>query len=197
MIRMLLRPPARPAEVIADALRVFAAIGIVIAGIGWGPMSALSLALTFAALLLPRLLGLRPGFDIAFGAITLASTWSSVLDLYLTTRWWDIPMHFLTNGIWAALVYIVLVRVEVIADAATLPRPVLSAAVATTAIGLAIGVLWEIFEWFGHTFIDSEIFVGYLDSIGDLVVGGLGSLVAGLGMRVLLGRASVPISSAR
>ena len=31
----------------------------------------------------------------------------------------------------------------------------------TTALGLSLGVLWEIFEWFGHTFIDGEIYVGY------------------------------------
>jgi hypothetical protein len=44
------------------------------------------------------------------------------------------------------------------------------------------------FEWFGKTFIDGEIYVGYQDSIGDLVQGGLGSLLAGLLMPVLTAR---------
>lgn len=191
MIRALLRAPASPAEIFADALRVLAAISIIVAGIGWGPQGALSLAATFGVMLFPRLLGLPPAFDIIFCVATLAASWSSVTDLYLTARWWDIPMHFLTNGIWAALLYVALVRFEVIADAATLPRPLLSAAVMTTALGLSIAVFWELFEWFSHTFIDSEVFVGYRDSIGDMAVGGLGSLLAGLSMRMLLGRERV------
>lgn len=187
MIRELLRAPVGPAQVTADVLRVMAAISIVVAGIGWGLQGALSLAAAFAALLLPRLLRLPPGFDIAFGAATLVACWSSVTDLYFSVRWWDLPMHFLTNGVWAALLYVVLVRSGTIAGTTTLRRPRLSTAVMTTALGLSIAVLWELFEWAGHTFVDSRILVGYRDSIGDMVAGGLGSLLAGLGMRTLLG----------
>ncbi len=190
MIRTLLRRP-EGAEVVADALRAAAAIGIIVAWVGWGPMSGLSLLGAFIAMLLPRALGVRPSVDIAFCAITLAAVWSSVLQIYITTPWWDLPMHFLTNGVYAALCYMVLVRFEVIADAETLPHPVLSAAVMTTALGLSLGVFWELFEWFGHTFIDDGIYVGYEDSLGDLVSGGLGSLFAGLSMRYLTARSQV------
>jgi hypothetical protein len=198
MIRTLLRAPAGVAEVFADLLRLLAVISIVVAGIGWGPLSAVSFVSALIVMLVPRLLGLSPRFDIAFGAVILASTWSSVLGVYLTTRWWDLPMHFLTNGLCAALLYVVLVRLGIVADAATLPRPMLSTAVVTTALGLSLGAFWEFFEWFGHTFIDGEIFVGYIDSLGDLFWGGLGSLLAGCGMRFLMGRsrtATEPLSS--
>jgi hypothetical protein len=188
MIRTLLRAPTGAAEGVADALRVLGVISIVVAGVGWGPLSAVSFASAVVVMLVPRLLGLRPRFDITFGAVILASTWSSVLGVYITTRWWDLPMHFLTNGLCAALLYNVLVRLEVVADAATLPRPMLTAAVVTTALGLSLGALWEFFEWFGHTFIDGEIYVGYVDSLGDLIWGGLGSLLAGCSMRFLTGR---------
>ena len=188
MARMLLRPPSGAAEVVADGLRVLAVISIVVAGIGWGALSALSFVFAFAAMLIPRALRVRPAFDIAFCAAVLVSTWSSVMGIYLSTRWWDMPMHFLTNGLCAAMLYVVLVRLRVLADAETLPRPVLSAAVMVTALGLAIGVLWELFEWFGLNYIDPEIFVGYVDTIGDLVQGGLGSLAAGLCMRTLAGQ---------
>lgn len=191
MIRTLFQAPSTPGEVAADGIRVLGAISIIVAAVGWGPAAALSLAFAVIAMFSPRVLGLAPAFDILFGVATLAATWSSVTDLYLTARWWDIPMHFLTNGIWAALAYVVLVRLGVLADAATLPRPLLSTALTVTALGLSIAVLWEVFEWFGHTFIDSEIFVGYRDSIGDMVVGGFGSLLAGLGLRLLLGRVEV------
>ncbi|ASD23644.1 hypothetical protein B7495_17200 [Cryobacterium sp. LW097] len=185
MIHTLLRRPSGLAEATADALRALALVGIVVAGVGWGPLSGISLALVAGGMLLPRLLGLRPSVDIAFGVVVLVAVWSSVLGIYLTTRWWDLPVHFLTNGLCAALLYIVLVQFKVLADADTLPRPMLSAAVVTTTLGLALGVLWEVFEWFGHTYLDPEIFVGYNDSIGDLVWGGAGALLAGCGMSYL------------
>ncbi|TFC58228.1 hypothetical protein [Cryobacterium sp. TMB1-7] len=185
MIHTLLRRPSGLAEATADALRALALVGIVVAGVGWGPLSGISLALVAGGMLLPRLLGLRPSVDIAFGVVVLVAVWSSVLGIYLTTRWWDLPVHFLTNGLCAALLYIVLVQFRVLADADTLPRPMLSAAVVTTTLGLALGVLWEVFEWFGHTYLDPEIFVGYNDSIGDLVWGGAGALLAGCGMSYL------------
>lgn len=188
MIRALLRAPAGPAEIAADGIRTLALLSIVIAGIGWGMLSAISFAFATVVMFVPRLLRLRPGFDIAFGIVVLASTWSSVLGIYLTTRWWDLPMHFATNGLSAALLYILLVRVEVVADHRTLPHPVLSAAVVTTAIGVTLGVLWEFFEWFAHTFIDEQIFVGYVDSLGDVLWGGLGSLLAGFGVTWFMAR---------
>jgi len=179
MVRTLLRAPRGAAEMTADALRLLAVVGIVVAGIGWGPVEGASLAVVAGGMLLPRVMDLRPSVDIAFGIVILVAAWSSVLEIYITTRWWDIPVHFLTNGLCAAVLYVLLVRGRILADATTLPRPMLSAVVMTTAVGLSLGVLWEIWEWFGHTFIDGEIFVGYVDSIGDLVWGGFGALVAG------------------
>ena len=192
MIQTQLRRPSGVAEVTADALRAVALVGIVVASVGWGPLPGVSLALAAGGMLLPRLLGLRPSVDIAFGVVVLVAVWSSVLDIYLTTRWWDLPVHFVTNGLCAALLYIVLAQVRVVADAATLPRPMLSTVVVTTALGLALGVFWEIFEWFGNTFLDPEIFVGYTDTIGDLVWGGAGALLAGCFMPYLAGSVAAP-----
>lgn len=182
----LRRRPNGPAEFVADGLRVIALVCIVVAGIGWGPLGAVSLAFVSAAMLLPRALGVRPGFDIAYGVIALVSVWSSVTDLYVTVKWWDIPMHFLMNGLAAAVGYMLFERARVVAAASTLPRPLLSTTLVTTAIGLSLGTFWEMFEWFGKTFIDGEIYVGYRDTIGDIVWGGLGSLIAGLLMPVLI-----------
>lgn len=190
MIREMVRAPNGVAETVADVLRIVAVIGIVVAGVGWGPIAGVSLAFVAVGMLLPRLLGVRPSFDIAFGVVALVAVWSSVLDIYLSTRWWDLPMHFLTNGLSAALCYIMLVQLGVVADAATLQKPMLSAAVTTIALGLSLGVLWEIFEWFGHTFIDQEIYVGYVDSVGDLAWGGAGALVAGCSMSFLTARSA-------
>lgn len=189
LLANLRRRPHGPAELVADGLRVLAVASIVVAGIGWGAKGASSFAVVSVAMLLPRALAVRPGFDIAYCVIALVSTWSSVTDLYGTVTWWDLPMHFLMNGLAAATCYILLVRLRVIPDAATLPRPLLSYTVLTTTIGAALSAFWEMFEWFTTTFLDPATSLGYLDTVSDMVVGTLGSLVAGLLMPVL---ASVP-----
>ena len=185
LLANLRRRPHGPAELVADGLRVLAVASIVVAGIGWGAKGASSFAVVSVAMLLPRALGVRPGFDIAYCVIALVSTWSSVTDLYGTVRWWDLPMHFLMNGLAAATCYILLVRLRVIPDAATLPRPLLSYVVLTTTIGAALSAFWEMFEWFTTTFLDPATVLGYLDTVSDMVVGTAGSLVAGLLMPVL------------
>ncbi|MEK8228690.1 hypothetical protein NKG05_25870 [Oerskovia sp. M15] len=45
-----------------------------------------------------------------------------------------------------------------------------------------LALLWETGEWAGATFVDESINVGYVDTLGDLAAGGIGSLLAGLVM---------------
>jgi hypothetical protein len=188
MIRTQLRPVG-VAELSADVLRAVGLVSIVVAGFGWGPIAGVSVSLAAGGMVIPRLLGLRPSVDIAFGLTLLVAVWSSVLDIYVTTPWWDLPVHLVTNGLCAAVLYILLQRARVLPDAAALPRPLLTTVVVTTALGCALGVIWEVLEWLGHTFLDPAIFVGYTDTIGDLVWGAAGSVLAGLAMTFLAGRA--------
>ncbi|GAA1059318.1 hypothetical protein [Agromyces bracchium] len=181
----LTRRAEGPGEIAADVLRLIALICIPIAGIGWGPLGLVSLTFVSAAMVLPRVLHVRPALDISFGVIALVSVWSSVTDLYVSVRWWDIPMHFLMNGLAAVIAVLLFVRLRLIADPQRLPRPVLAAVLVTTAFGFGLAVIWEVFEWFGKNFIDDDIYVDYRDTIGDLVWGGLGSALGGLALPVL------------
>ena len=185
LLRNLRRPPRGPAELVADLLRLVAVASIVIAGVGWGAKGASSFAVVSVAMLLPRLLAVRPGFDIAYGVVALVSTWSSVTDLYGVVRWWDLPMHFLMTGLAAATCYVLLVRLRLVEDVAPLPRPRLSYAVLTTTIGAALSAFWEMFEWFTTTFLDPATVLGYQDTVADMVLGTLGSLLAGMLLPVL------------
>jgi hypothetical protein len=180
-----LRRPDGSDEIVADALRGLGVLSVVIGGIHWGFVEVAVFALTLLGMLVPRFLGLRPGFDIAVGGTLLVAAWSGVFELYTRVAWLDVLIHFSANGLLAALIFVVAVRAGVVADVEPGTPSLLRSALLTTVFGLAAGVLWEMGEWAGHTLIDPAIFVGYNDTIGDLAVGGLGSLLAGLGIRLL------------
>ena len=52
--------------------------------------------------------------------------------------------------------------------------------VVTLSLGLAIGALWEIFEWSSDHVFGSHLVHGETDTVGDLVSDGSGALVGGL-----------------
>lgn len=175
-----LRPPRGIAEYLADALRVIGLLSVVVAAIWSTPTDAGILALGLPALMVPRALGMRAGFDIAVGATVLVAAGSNVLDLYRTVVGWDLVVHFVCTGVIAAAGYLVLARCRVVPaqhDAAFAKR---TAIVICIAVGLAVSAVWEMIEWAGRTFITTEIYVTYEDTIGDMAMGGLGAVVAGL-----------------
>jgi hypothetical protein len=174
-----LRRPNGTDEWAADVVRTLGVVSVIVGGIHWGFVEVAVFALTLLGMLVPRFLGVRPGFDIAIGVTLLVAAWSGVFELYTSIDWLDIVIHFAANGLLAALIFAVAARSGMVAAAEPGSSRV-GPALLTTVFGLAAGALWEMGEWAGHTLIDPAIFVGYDDTIGDLAVGGLGSLLAGL-----------------
>lgn len=179
MIENFLRPPRTPLASLADALRVVGLFSVVAAALWWQPTDAGILAFALPALLLPRFVGVRPGFDIAFGVTVLVAAWSNVLDLYTSVNGWDLLVHFVATGVVAAMCYLWLARLRVVSDPAT-PPGARAPLVLVPALGLALSALWEMVEWIGYTFISDEIFVEYTDTISDMAIGGVGALLAGI-----------------
>ncbi|MDO9397175.1 MAG: hypothetical protein Q7T71_11565 [Herbiconiux sp.] len=179
MIERFLRRPSGPGEVVADLLRMLGAVGVVVAAVWFSPTDAGVLAFVLPGLLLPRFLGARWGFDIAYCVTLLAAGWSNVLDLYTRVPWWDIVVHVACTGVIAAMVHLLLVRTGVIVEPPGPRAARVAPVVLTLMIGLAVSALWEMVEWFGKAFISASIFVAYDDTIGDMAVGGLGALAAG------------------
>ena len=182
-----LRPPRTVSEWTADALRLIGVLGVVAAAIWLQPTDAGIAALALPALMLPRMLGLRAWFDVTVCVTVLAAAWSNVFGLYTSIPGWDLVLHFACTGVLAAVVAVVLSRTGVVAltrDAGARARTPL---VLLPLIALAISALWEMVEWLGKTYVSDVIFVTYQDTIGDMVFGGLGGIVAG----VVLARAGV------
>src|SRR5690606_1477138 len=128
---------------------------------------------------LARVLALPGWLQAALGAAMLAAAGASVLGLYESVTWVDIPAHFLLNGLVAASLGTVLLRAGLLADPRT-RRGRAGIALTTTTTGVALGVVWEIAEWVGFTYVDPSVYVYYGDTIGDLSAGGAGCLAAGL-----------------
>lgn len=190
MIENFLRPPRTLAEWVADGLRVLGVLGVVVAAIWFTPTDAGILAFTLPALVGARFIGVPPAFDIAFSVTVQIAAWSNVVDLYRTVEWWDVVVHLVCTAVLTAMLYELLARLDVVPG---LGAPMLkrrTVIVAFTCVGLAISALWEMVEWIGFVGITDDIFVEYHDTIGDMAVGGLGSLIAGIVVVVALTRGS-------
>lgn len=186
----LRRRPRSAGEFAADALRVLGALGVIAAALWLTTTAAGVLAFTLPGMLLPRLVGARPAFDLAFCATLLVAAWSNVLEIYAAVAWWDLVVHFACTGVIAAALVLLLARLGLVASPAagrsTTARPSTAGLVAVTAaVGLAASALWEMVEWVGHAVIGDEIFVSYDDTIADLALGGLGAIAAGFAVALL------------
>ncbi|MEH3090201.1 MAG: hypothetical protein PGN24_11635 [Microbacterium arborescens] len=197
MVSNFLRPPRTASAWGADAVRVAGLLSVIVAAVWFEPTDAGILALALPALVVPRFIGVRPSFDIVSGITVLVAAWSNVVDLYRTLEWWDIPMHLVCTAVLAALAYLAAAEFDVVPRPGTAGFRARTGIVVTTALGLALSAVWEMIEWLGKAFVDS-IYVTYDDTIGDMAVGGIGSLVAGIVVaRVrLLARDAAPAASA-
>lgn len=180
MISNFLRRPQGPGELAADAVRVLGVISVIAVAIWGSATDAGVLAFALPGLLVPRFMGVRASFDIVYGVTVLVAAWSNVLDFYTSIPWWDIPMHFLATGLIAAMLYLLLARWGVTRRPGSVGFAPREPLVILPMLALAVSALWEMVEWLGYTFITDEIFVAYADTIGDMAVGALGGVVAGL-----------------
>ncbi len=186
MIENFLRRPQGVGGYAADAVRLAGVASVVVAMIWWHFTDAALLALTLLGTLVPRFLAVRSSLDIAFGVTLLVGAWSSILGLYTAVAGWDLVVHFFMNGLAAAMLYLLLARRGIAPTPSPKGPPLITLIVLTTALGISLGVLWEFAEWWGHTFIDQTIHVGYEDTLGDLAAGGLGSAIAGASLRLFI-----------
>jgi len=179
----------RPRFLAADVVRALTLASLVVATIGWGGTAFPVMALCLLGVVVPRMLGLRPAFDVLVCVLVLVAGWSSVLEWYTSVFLWDKVVHVLLTGLLAAVAYVIAADLRVVRPATRSPLAVV--VVVTTVAAFGIGAVWEIGEWAGHTYVDSAIFVGYVDTIGDLAADGFGGVLAGFGLPWLAARRSV------
>jgi hypothetical protein len=170
----------------ADAVRLAGLASLLTAVLWFDGVAVALMLLVLGALMVPRALGTPGRLDVGFGVVLLVAAWSGVLDVYQRLAWWDLVMHFTATGLIAAVAYAIVVRLGSglpPAQAGARAQRV-GVAVLTSALGMGLSVLWELGEWLGDTYVDASIHVTQVDTLGDLVAGGLGALVAGWALTV-------------
>jgi uncharacterized membrane protein YjdF len=164
-----------------DVLRI-AFVVAAVAYIASGAGSVVNLAFSSAAVIGVRFVALPTPYELAFiGAMTLTG-WGDALGFYDRFANYDTVVHFLVPCAIAPIVYILLARGDVLPDLRERGERhhLVGIFVVTLALGLAIGALWEIFEWSSDHALGSSLVKGEGDTVGDLVADGSGALVGGL-----------------
>ncbi len=162
-----------------DVLRLVVLGGAVGYAIAGRPGAALLLAFLGAVTVLARLVNLPRVYDLSVTGAMALQGFGETLGLYDDFARFDDLVHFTLPMLTAPVIYIALARVEVVPDPRDethLPHYV-GIAVVTAALGIAVGALWEIYEWRSDAWFGTSLSEGNDDTNGDLVRDTLGSLV--------------------
>jgi Predicted membrane protein (DUF2238) len=164
-----------------DVLRV-AFVLAAIAYVGAGAGSVINLAFSSAAVVAVRFVALPQPYELAFIVGMALTGWGDALGLYDRFSHYDNVVHFLVPCAIAPIVYLLLARADVLPDLRERGERhhLVGIFVVTLALGLAIGAVWEIFEWSSDHAFGSSLVHGAGDTAGDLVADGCGALVGGL-----------------
>jgi hypothetical protein len=163
-----------PIDVLRLAL-VGGALGFLLAG------NASGAALLGGAAVLAwavRLVNLPRAYDLAFMVAITLQAWGEALGAYDVLPWFDNVTHFTLPFFLAPTLYIALARADVVPDPkdGTHTRHYVGIFVVALALGIALGGVWEIWEWVSDHVFGSQLQLGLDDTVGDLVADTAGSL---------------------
>jgi hypothetical protein len=172
-----------------DVLRLLLLGGAVVYALNGRPGAAALLTGFFAVTLLARLINLPRVYDLSLTAAMVLQGFGETLGLYDQFVRFDDLVHVTLPMLTAPVVYIALARLDVVPDPKdeTHLQHYVGIAVVTTALGISIGALWEIFEWRSDVWFGTELSEDNDDTNGDLVRDTLGSL-AGAALLVVWAR---------
>jgi uncharacterized membrane protein YjdF len=161
-----------------DILRlslVGGALGFLLAGDGGGAALLAGAAVLAWAV---RLVDLPRAYDLAFMVAVTLQAWGEALGAYDAIPWFDNVAHFSLPFFLAPTLYIALARADVVPDPkdGVHTRHYIGIFVVAFALGVALGGLWEIWEWVSDHALGSKLQLGLDDTVGDLVADTAGAL---------------------
>lgn len=162
-----------------DVLRLLllgGAVGYALAGRGG---DAVLLAFLGAVTLVARAVNLPRVYDLSLTLAMALQGFGEVWGLYDRFVRFDDLVHVTLPLLTSPVVYIALARLDVVPDPrdGTHTRHYVGIAVVTAALGIAIGALWEIWEWRSDAWFGTQLSESNDDTNGDLVRDTLGALL--------------------
>lgn len=169
-----------------DLLRIAFLVGIVVFAVQGDAKGLGNLLIATVAVFAARFANLPRPYDLGLIVAMALTGWGEALGLYDAWRPYDDVVHFCVPMLTAPVAYVCFARVEVLPDLRdeTDTRRNAGIFLVTFALGLAIGALWEIFEYGSDELLGSNLQLGNADTVGDLMRDALGSL-AGAALLVL------------
>ena len=134
-----------------------------------------------SALLVARAIDLPRLYDLGFTIAMILTGWGEALGLYDAWKPYDNVVHFIVPMLTSQVAYIALARIEVLPDLREefSPRHLTGIFVITAALGIAIGGVWELFEWTSDELFGSNLSMGNDDTVTDLACDTAGALTGG------------------
>jgi hypothetical protein len=115
--------------------------------------------------------------DILLVSPFLVDVVGNALDLYDTISWWDDLNHFVNWALLSLAVGQLILRFE-------LPR--FAIFVMVVGVGATAAILWELGEYIAFIRDSEEYDTAYTDTLGDMMLGLGGSIVAGVATATVL-----------
>jgi hypothetical protein len=165
-----------------DLLRAAFFAGALIFAIRGDLGGVANLLVAGGALLVARAVNLPRLYDVGFTIAMILTGWGEALGLYDAWKPYDNVVHFVVPLLCSQVAYIALARIEVLPDMRERFTPHRYAGIfaVTMALGVAIGGVWEIFEYSSDELFGSNLQLSNRDTVGDLISDTLGSAAGGL-----------------
>lgn len=164
-----------------DVLRLSFLVGAVVTALNGDVSNALRMALTFLLVLAARRLDLPRPLDLAVVAGLGLQAFGNALGLFEAHVHYDKLVHFVLPLAVAPTLYVLLIRLRLVPDLAdkNLRSHPGGIVIVTLALGVTVGVVYELYEYLAVHVWGAGLHVGYGDTIADLLDDSLGSLLGG------------------
>lgn len=151
-----------------------AAVGFALARSG---EYAVRMALTFLLLLMAANLRIPRPFDLLFIIGMALQAWGNALRLFERIDWWDNLVHLAIPVSATPVLYILLLRLQLVRDIASEQHPLhrFGIVVFATTSGLSVATIYEIYEYLAVRWLHADLAIGYTDTINDLLLGVVGT----------------------
>jgi hypothetical protein len=160
--------------------------------------AAVALGLVGVGAMVLRIARSPAGLDLAFVTLLCADAWATSLGAFEQFNREDRPGHLLLSALATPVLFHLVLRTGALRAA-----PHGSAGgrlgffLVVASLGMALGVAWELLEYGADALLETNMSLGYGDTMGDLVADAAGTSVAAALLTWRRGRRPPPVTAAR